>query len=111
MEYEHAADAHICCGGHRTLIGGRTVGCDAVEAITVFGHLARDASIDDIDDATNRRRAEQKGGRSPQDFDTLSQKRVDDDRVIDRCVRHVDRTDTICQDADALSLEASEDCP
>ncbi len=102
MQHEVPADRDVTGGTARTLVGRRSIGARRVETIAVLGQAARDARIDDVDDTADRRRSEQQRRWPAQHLDPFGQQRIDDDRMIDRRVRHVDRSDAVGQDAHAI---------
>ncbi len=69
---------------------------------------ARDAPVDDVDDAADRRRAVEQRLGPAQHLDPLGQQRIDHHRMVDAGVRDVDRADPIGQHAHALALEAAQ---
>ena len=75
----------------------------------MFRQPARDARVDHVDDAARRRRAVEQRRRPAQHLDPFGEQRVDDDRMIDRGVRHVERADAVGQHADTLALQAAQD--
>ena len=74
----------------------------------MFGDAARDAAVDDIDDATDGRRSEQQCRRPAQYFDAFGRQRIDDNGVIDTGIRNIDAADPVLQNADTLALKAAK---
>jgi hypothetical protein len=69
---------------------------------------ARNASVDDIDGATDRLASEQQHRRPAQHLDAFGGQWIDGDAMVGRCIRHVERSDAVRQHADALALKATQ---
>ena len=109
VEDEMPAQRHIARARDRALLRGRAVGGDRIHVIAILGQGARDALVDHVDHAADRRRAIEQHRRTAQHLDALGQQRIDDHRMIGRGVRDVDRADPVGEHADALALEAAQD--
>ena len=109
MDDELVGQRHFDFARARALIGGAAIGADRVDMYRLIGHAARNAAVDHIDDAADRRRPIEQGGRPAQDFDAIGGQRIDRHGMVDRCVRHVEAADPIGQDAHALALETAQD--
>jgi hypothetical protein len=109
MQHQMLADRDIARETARAFVRRAAVIGDTVHPVSFFRHAARDTRIHHVHHAAHGGRSEQQGGRPAQHLDPLRQQRVNDDRVIDRRVRYVDRTDTVGQHANAFALKAAQD--
>ena len=97
-------------------VGGALVGRGAIFSrpsapTPPSGSLARDAPVDDVDHAADRRRSEQQRRRAAQHLDPLGGQRVDRDRMVGAGGGHVEAADAVGQDADAVAAKAAQDRP
>ena len=97
--------------GDIALFRRRAIAAEQIEMQAFLQHLARDALVDDIDDAANRRRSIEQRGRAAQHLDPFGKLGVDHHGMIDRGVGDVEAADAVRQHADALALEAAQDRP
>ena len=95
VQHDVLGDRDVTRSTARPLGRRRAVRGDPVQTIAVFGHGARNARVDDVDDAADRGRSEQQGGRAAQHLDPLGEQRIDDDGMVDAGVADVDRADTV----------------
>ena len=109
MNHELVGQRHFDFARARAFIGGATIGADRVDMDRFVGHAARDAAVDHIDDAADRRRSVEQRRGAAQDFDAIGGQRIDRNGMVDRCVRHVEAADPVGQDAHALALETAQD--
>ena len=71
-------------------LAARAVAGERVDADGILGPAARNARVDDVDDAADRRGAEQQSGRAAQHLDPLGGERVDRDGMVGAGRRQVE---------------------
>jgi hypothetical protein len=108
VEDEVAADRNVDRGIARALVGGAAVDGVGVDPDHIGRHPAWDPRVDDVDDAADRRGAEQQRRGAAQHFDALGGDRVDRDRMVRAGRRQVERADAVGQDANAVSRKAAD---
>ncbi len=79
---EMAAERHVEGNIAGAFVGGAAIFRERVDADGPGRHAARDARVDHVDDAADRRGAEQQGRRAAQDFNSLRGQRVDRHLVV-----------------------------
>ena len=108
VDHPAAADRRIDRGRDRALVRRRAVRRQRRDVDRLVGHRHRDAAVDHVDHAADRRGTVEQRLRPAQHLDALGKQRADHGGVIGRGVRHVDRAEPVGHHLDALALQAAQ---
>ena len=111
MHDEAAADRRVDPRIDRSLARRRAISGEPLEMDRLLRDMARNARVDDVDDAADRRGAEQQHRRPAQHLDPLGGERVDRHRMIDAGRGGVEAADAVGEHPDAVALEAAQHRP
>ena len=95
MDDEILGQRHLDLARTAAFVGGAAIGADRVDMDRLVRHAARDAAVDHIDHAADRRRSIEQGGRAAQHLDPVGGQRVDRDGMVDRGVGHIEAADAV----------------
>ena len=108
MDDELAGEWNVDGPVDEALVRRRAVAGESGHPDCIFGKTTRDARINDVDDAADRRRAEQERGRAAKDFDALGSDRIDGNGVVRPRRRQVEAAYTVGEHAHAVAGEAAK---